>query len=49
MRHNVKGRKLGRTSEHRQALFRNQLASLVELTTEGIRDLCRMQREAVSR
>src|SRR6185436_12635290 len=30
MRHNVKGRKLGRTSEHRQALFRNQLASLVE-------------------
>lgn len=30
MRHNVKGRKLGRTTEHRQALFRNQLASLVE-------------------
>jgi large subunit ribosomal protein L17 len=30
MRHNVKGRKLGRTSEHRQALFRNQLSSLVE-------------------
>jgi large subunit ribosomal protein L17 len=30
MRHNVKGRKLGRTSEHRQSLFRNQLASLVE-------------------
>ena len=30
MRHNVKGRKLGRTSEHRLALFRNQLASLVE-------------------
>jgi large subunit ribosomal protein L17 len=29
MRHNVKGRKLGRTSEHRQALFRNQLASLI--------------------
>lgn len=29
MRHNVKGRKLGRTSEHRLALFRNQLASLV--------------------
>ncbi len=29
MRHNVKGRKLGRTTEHRQALFRNQLASLV--------------------
>jgi large subunit ribosomal protein L17 len=30
MRHNVKGRKLGRTSEHRLALFKNQLASLVE-------------------
>jgi len=30
MRHNVKGRKLGRTTEHRKALFRNQLASLVE-------------------
>jgi len=30
MRHNVKGRKLGRTTAHRTALFRNQLASLVE-------------------
>ncbi len=30
MRHNVKGRKLGRTSSHRTAMFRNQLASLVE-------------------
>lgn len=30
MRHNVKGRKLGRTSEHRLALFRNQLSSLVQ-------------------
>lgn len=30
MRHNVRGRKLGRTSAHRTALFRNQLASLVE-------------------
>lgn len=30
MRHNVKGRKLGRTTEHRSAMFRNQLASLVE-------------------
>jgi large subunit ribosomal protein L17 len=29
MRHNVKGRKLGRTSEHRQSMFRNQLASLM--------------------
>ena len=30
MRHNRKGRKLGRTSSHRIAMFRNQLASLVE-------------------
>lgn len=30
MRHNVKGRKLGRTTAHRTALFRNQLASLME-------------------
>lgn len=30
MRHAVRGRKLGRTSAHRRALFRNQLASLVE-------------------
>jgi len=29
MRHNVAGRKLGRTSSHRLALFRNQLASLM--------------------
>lgn len=30
MRHAIKQRKLGRTSAHRQALFRNQLASLFE-------------------
>ena len=30
MRHNVHGRKLGRTSSHRTAMFRNQLASLIE-------------------
>lgn len=30
MRHNVRGRKLSRTSSHRTAMFRNQLASLVE-------------------
>ncbi len=35
MRHNVQGRKLGRTSAHRKAMFRNQLASLV--THERIR------------
>ncbi|MFH1177034.1 MAG: 50S ribosomal protein L17 [Acidobacteriota bacterium] len=30
MRHNMAHRKLGRTSEHRRALFRNQLRSLIE-------------------
>jgi len=30
MRHGVRGRKLGRTSAHREALFRNQLQSLME-------------------
>ncbi len=30
MRHNRKGRKLGRTTSHRLSMFRNQLASLVE-------------------
>lgn len=30
MRHAVRGRKLGRTSAHREALFRNQLQSLVQ-------------------
>lgn len=30
MRHGVRGRKLGRTAAHRIAMFRNQLASLVE-------------------
>lgn len=30
MRHAVSHRKLGRTSAHRQAMFRNQLASLIE-------------------
>jgi large subunit ribosomal protein L17 len=29
MRHQVRGRKLGRTPAHRKALFRNQLSSLV--------------------
>lgn len=29
MRHAVRGRKLGRTSAHRKAMFRNQLASLI--------------------
>ena len=30
MRHRVHGRKLGRTTAHRLAMFRNQLAALVE-------------------
>jgi large subunit ribosomal protein L17 len=30
MRHAVRGRKLGRTSSHREALFRNQLQSLMD-------------------
>lgn len=30
MRHGMHGRKLGRTTSHRRAMFRNQLASLVE-------------------
>lgn len=30
MRHGVKGRKLGRTTAHREALFRNQLQSLMD-------------------
>ena len=30
MRHNFRKKKLGRTSSHRRALFRNQLASLIE-------------------
>mgnify|MGYP001091989436 CR=1 FL=1 len=30
MRHNRAGRKLGRVSEHRRALFRNQLCSLMQ-------------------
>lgn len=30
MRHNIRGRKLGRTTAHRWAMFRNQLQSLVE-------------------
>lgn len=30
MRHALRGRKLGRTSAHREALFRNQIQSLVE-------------------
>lgn len=30
MRHAIRGRRLGRNSAHRRALFRNQLASMVE-------------------
>ena len=30
MRHSIRGRRLGRTTPHRRALFRNQVASLIE-------------------
>jgi len=30
MRHGLANRKLGRTSSHRNALFRNQLASIID-------------------
>ncbi len=30
MRHNVKNKKLGRTTSHRLAMYRNQLASLIQ-------------------
>ena len=30
MRHAIRGRRLGRTTAHRRAMFRNQLASMVE-------------------
>ena len=30
MRHSIRGRRLGRTTAHRRAMFRNQLASMVE-------------------
>lgn len=30
MRHRASGRKLGRTTSHRRAMFRNQLASFIE-------------------
>jgi large subunit ribosomal protein L17 len=30
MRHNQKNKKLGRTSSHRRAMFRNQLGSLIQ-------------------
>lgn len=47
MRHNVAGRKLGRKTEHRWALFRNQLKSLVkneriETTLQKAKELKRL-------
>ena len=35
MRHQVKGRKLGRSPAHRKALFRNQLSSLVNAASKS--------------
>jgi large subunit ribosomal protein L17 len=44
MRHKIAGRKLGRTSSHRKAMFRNMVTSLIEherivTTTEKAKEL----------
>ena len=54
MRHAVRGRKLGRTTAHRRALFRNQLASLVEheritTTVEKAKELRRIFERCVTK
>lgn len=54
MRHGVKNRKLGRTSAHRKALFRNQLLSLMEqerivTTLAKAKELRRMAERVVTR
>ena len=54
MRHNVHGRKLGRTTAHRTAMFRNQLASLVEherirTTLEKAKELRPLAEKVVTR
>jgi len=53
MRHQVKGRKLGRTPAHRKALFRNQLSSLVKeerirTTLEKAKELRPLAEKAVT-
>ncbi len=54
MRHAIRGRKLGRTSSHRIAMFRNQLASLVEherirTTLPKAKELRRIAEKVVTR
>lgn len=54
MRHGKRGRKLGRTSAHRSALFRNQLQSLVdkeriETTLAKAKELRRMAEKVVTK
>ncbi|MGB5296221.1 MAG: 50S ribosomal protein L17 [Thermoanaerobaculia bacterium] len=53
MRHQVKGRKLGRSPAHRKALFRNQLSSLVKeerirTTLEKAKELRPLAEKAVT-
>jgi large subunit ribosomal protein L17 len=54
MRHAVRNRKLSRTSAHRHALFRNQLASLIEhgrirTTQAKAKELRRVAEKVVTR
>lgn len=54
MRHAIKNRKLGRTTAHRHALFRNQLQSLMDkerviTTLEKAKELRRLAERVVTR
>ncbi|MDP7386970.1 MAG: 50S ribosomal protein L17, partial [Nitrospinota bacterium] len=44
MRHQIAGRKLGRTSSHRKAMFRNLVTSLLD--KERVRTTCQKAKEA---
>ena len=53
MRHNVKGRKLGRTTSHRLAMFRNMVTSLfehgrIETTVEKAKEVRRIADKMVT-
>ncbi|HPR64756.1 MAG TPA: 50S ribosomal protein L17 [Thermoanaerobaculia bacterium] len=53
MRHNMAGRKLGRTTEHRKALFRNQLQSFfkherIVLTLPQAKELRRLAERMIT-
>ena len=53
MRHNIAGRKLGRTSEHRTAMFRNQLQSFIQheriiLTLPQAKELRRLAEKMIT-